>query len=117
VNSGLYVGIVALVVGALAMQLDHRRKMRKLHLAEGLNAGWAKTGADRWRCPHCGCDVTGWPGRKLHAADTSPCADLWKQRVALENAAVRQRAAPDVHWSARQVDRAGVDTLTEQEDE
>lgn len=110
----LLAGFVALGIGALANVLYHRRKLaelRELHVP--FKGQWRKLHAHMpWPkvCRYCSAHVWDWRAAGVHTdPELSACAAL---------ASAREKAAelppePAPQWTAAVIERAGMDTLTD----
>jgi hypothetical protein len=116
----LVAGFVAVILGALAVVLYHRRKLaelRELHTEhEGLYVLVSK--AQRWpkRCVRCHHRIWSHREGSDHAdPELSPCAAMAEAQEARELAADRA-AAEAPGWTAEVIPgpRGGVDTLTDE---
>lgn len=110
----LFTGGCVLALGAAALAAWHHRKTLEYRDRLAPLDGWEKVGPDRWRCPYCANDVTGWRARKHHAtAVTSSCAALQLHLGSVTDAV--KEALPGTGWPAtlepaEDAEREAVDT-------
>lgn len=95
----LFVGLCILALGGATLAAWHHRKTLEYRDRLAPLEGWTKVGPNKWACPYCANEVTGWQARKHHAtAPTSPCAAL-QQHLASVTDAVKE-AVPGAGWPA-----------------
>lgn len=93
----LFAGGCLLALGAAAVLAWHHARTLEYRDRLAPLEGWEKVGPQRWRCPDCACEVTGWKARKHHAtAPTSPCA-VFQQHLADATDALKE-ALPGAGW-------------------
>ena len=105
---------VFLAVALAALDLHHRRGLRKIRHEQYLADGWARRRTPLGNvliCPRCRNPVFSWADVRKHMGEESPCGVLLNADYVLKD-----QPPPEPPWHAEQVNEpGGVDTWQDAE--